>query len=1838
MKTIRLLCVGLVVLLVCACAPQRPQVAVRSTLGLAWRGAPGTTAVKLEIGFSSPTGMAWTGAEPTIIFSKPVRQGEGPTAAIPPLEIEPAVPGRWEWVGSKALHFVHAAPLPSATQFKVRVPAGIMAADGTTLAEGVSWSFDTPRPAVNAAFHGPANPNDPSLDVPMELAPSTNTPAANLPTDPIRLVFNQRIDIAALSSSLKVSALGKGTAATPVAFALTGVPDEPAQVMVHLEKAPSDATLRIETGALKSAEGALRGEPTTVLGRTRGPLKVLGLRCRPPEPTPPNSPEWVTVGKDTKCASDTAIELHLSNAVTTEAVEASLKVTPTPLSYISGGSWAEDGSYVVDLNPAYGAQQLSFALQNTLLDDRGGKLSAPFKARVKLVSPPEPPPEPYVTLGLVGTYGRLDPKASLPVRAEGVTNLSVYAVPLSVKDLLARRGKELTPEPPAASLVQSLPDPKPKVAQTYSIPLAKLFDKPLVYGTFAFVARYRVPGKKEDVVRVEVVTLTDLTVYTRTSHGRARIWVLTSAGTPVPDAKVTVHTDAGSSTPVSTNTDGRADIAIPLNGKKPLLVVTKGDDSIRHDMAADGGRDHGATVKVFTERGVYRPGDTVHIKGIARAIDDDGRLVVPSGPIKGTLRDMDGGKPTLNFEAKLNEFGTFTLDYLIAQDAKLGWMAVDAELVGESLSRRNWTRFAVAEYHPLEFELDASMPGGERTLGDEVPCVAAAKYLHGSPLAGASVTATWRIGGGSFSPRSQRADNERYEFGSSTPTPSWSATDTGRLDKSGNATFKQVVKLPALPGPATVVCTVQVRDYDGRELEASSNETLHPGDFYIGIWAPTRVVTGAAFAPEMVAVTPSESLVESSVELQASVVSPGESTPLGKCIVRTGTSPKACSFTAPPRTSPTSSESRQIILSAKATDSKGRTITTTRTVWLELPPVASPPEPPPQPAPPRAPELEIVAAHGWTIGDHVKVSVSSPWKVPARAMLSIERETVVEERFFTLDPSGTTLDVVVTEAMAPSVSVRVVAVQGAASRETHFYTDVDPKPLGLKVVVTPSASNTQPGASLDLDVAVTDYNGQPVKAELTLWAVDEGSLRVTDYQLPRPEFMVDALGSHAVVDFDSHEYPLSIVTYWGRHRSKPPSVRMGATSVGTPSVPRSDFRQTVFYAPSLVTDAAGKVRHRITLPDQLTTYRVMAVAVTTKDRFGSGEAPITTQKPLMVRPSLPAAIRAGDELTIGATVIATEALSKPVTVEISSDGLSLVGDRTHKITVTKETPQNVLFRATAPRAGDFSITVKASSDGVASDVVLLKGKVVAPTFVEEVSLQGESKVPVAEGLGDLSEARPDVGELTVTVSRSRLVGLEHGLKQLLEYPYGCAEQTSSRLLPLVALRDLATELGVDLGADTGTMVSEAVTRLQSYQQSDGGFGLWATSPKSDPWLSAWVVFVLQAAKDHGATMPIGLLDKATSYLEARLTETMTPTTQGATVNASTIRAMAIAVDVLAIRGSDIQAATQWLMERKLTAVEQALLLHALATTGGHDDLRAKLLTPLANGIRLDGPFARAGGGESLDWVPVSSVLSSALTLRALVAHDPKHVLIDPLARGLVADGKGGAWPTTHETAWALLGLDAYRSIRQSDAKAAARIFWGDNLLLEHKFVPGEALQKQLVIPMKDLRSSNLLTFDVDAGGTIYYDARLRFARTALPTKPVDQGIEVTRTLTVQGTARPDGVIVEGDLVRVDVQLITPSKRSAVAVEIPTPGGLYVPDQDRLSKGVPRPFVRREVRDDRVVYFADELSAGIHRISFFVRARHAGAYMMPSAKAYEMYAPDVAGWTAVERVVIKREDE
>jgi uncharacterized protein YfaS (alpha-2-macroglobulin family) len=299
----------------------------------------------------------------------------------------------------------------------------------------------------------------------------------------------------------------------------------------------------------------------------------------------------------------------------------------------------------------------------------------------------------------------------------------------------------------------------------------------------------------------------------------------------------------------------------------------------------------------------------------------------------------------------------------------------------------------------------------------------------------------------------------------------------------------------------------------------------------------------------------------------------------------------------------------------------------------------------------------------------------------------------------------------------------------------------------------------------------------------------------------------------------------------------------------------------------------------------------------------------------------------------------------------------------------------------------------------------------------------------------------------------------------------------------------------------------------------------------------------------------------------------------------------------------------------------------------------------------------------------SSTRTNALVLSALLRRDPKHPLAAPLAMGLLADRKGAEWRSTQEAAWALLALGEYRRAVESEPPSfVARAFFGEEVLFEHAFEGRSLREEKRTIPVSELlaKSGTQLTFLAEGEGRLYYQARLRYARKELPRSPLDRGFFVEkrmRTVTTKDLREtlasvPDTTIDRvrgGDLVLVDLVVVTPKSRTFVAIDDPLPAGFEAVDS-RLSTTSPRlsglsgpsmsedddameraersTYFTQEVRDDRVLFFVDSMPPGVFRYRYLARATARGSFVVPPSQASEMYAPEVFGRTGASSLVVE----
>lgn len=1877
----------------CLQGARAPEVAPRGTLAPGGEEAGGgALAQAVSVVFGAPRGETVDPPELSLVFDRPMRALDlAGDEAHAPVTLRPDVKGRWGWVGTSGLQFVPADHLPRATTFSVEVPAGTKALDGTSLEKAFSMSFTTARPAV------------------ARIEPYETD--SLLPTVTFKLRFNQPVRTAEVEAALTLEV---GEPPKPQPFELRRPDPKNEQLVEVAPRAPLpvDSPIALVLApTLRGAEGPLLANKRQEYRfRTYGPLAVVKVSCD--EDTPHGH-----------CASSGGMTLELSNRVKLFDLKRALRIEP-PVK-VTFPSWLSDGDVTnnVSLSGRFkpGRSYRVSVSAAALRDEHGQVMAKDFRRDVAFDDL-----WPVAQIGVTGSVLEPTARREIPVASVNVASLDLATAPLDEDGVLALAGaSDRGGHSPTVADVAQLPGGKlttRRPGAAMNVPAQSGVRPEDVLGgkdkrgplaiSIAYTERPGTRGQRQ-AGRTTILQVTDLALSAKVSPFGSIVWVThLSNAAPVEGATIAIRR-YGESAPLATaRTDAAGFAMIPAaaftpvrNGPEPSVIFVRAGDDFCYRRVAESlsGSRFDAMVRwgddrpfgmMFTDRGVYRPGDTVHIKGILRQESHPGTKT-PSGIAVKLKVEGPTGDDVATLMPVLGAFGTFTADVKVPETSKLGTYNLGATMEGGS---REWGAdvsgdFDVAEYKPAEFKVGVESDRPAYVRGDKARWTAHGELFFGSPMPGADVRWSVHRSPAWFTPPSRDGaldgfvtDEQAFTAALSEASERESEVVSSRdkLDKKGNGAVVAALAMPGQRGTEQVTAEAEVTDLSRQAVSGSTTALVHPAEFYVAL-RPTGdvfVKSGEPQKVDVLAVEPSGARV-AQVPVRVELVSRtwtvarqetgggsyhSVSTPIDRvvasCSVTTAAAPAPCSLVPP--------TAGYYLVHATAADKRGNQVGAAlgfyalgegEVGWGDSDKLS----------------VELVADRkSYEVGQTARVLVKSPFK-SADAWVTVERAGVYSSKRVTLSGATPTLEVPITDELRPNAFVSVLIVRGRgkapptrmnaadigapAFRMGYAALHVNPESRRFKVTVRPSRTDVAPGDPVDVDVEVRDREGKPARAEVALYAVDEGVLTLTGYRTPDPIPVFGAARALQVATIESRGALARVRNPFGE-LGLDKGLEGGDGGGGL--VPRRDFRAAALWAPSLVTDAAGHAKASFKVPDSLTTYRVMAVAVGEGDRFGYAEARVVASRKLMARPAFPRFFRAGDEAEAGILVTSKGLAASKIDVEATFEGLTLAGDSKRHVELAPGESVEVRYSLSAPRVGKAKARFRVRGGG-AEDLVEITRDVKPPMAPEAVALFGETAQAAAERLGDFAALRDDVGGLEVSLASTALVGLDAGMAQLIEYPYGCTEQLTSRLVPLVGARDLARDFKLALPGDADKMAAVTVAKILSHQRGDGGFGLWQDSPVSLSWVSAYALWGLGEAKRRGVAVPASALENATRYVRKAL-ERKAPSELD-------LAASAFILDVLAVEGSPDPGRTTRLFEQreKLPLFAKALLAHAMVVGKAERAGVEQLATELEGSLRLDGPAAHAvaNTGDAYAVLMDSTTRTTALVLRALLAVRPTHPLAAKLAAGLLADRRGGTWRTTQETAWALLALDDYRKTQEKvEPDFDARVFLGQAELYEHAFRGRDLAQGTLSVPAARLVAAGgaPLAFSVEGRGQLFYQARLRYARKELPSRPLERGFFVKKTLrpvTADGLASALAVVPErgvttfagGDLVLADVIIVAPSPRRYVVIDDPLPAGFEAvdahlattsrglevdrgddgdePSDDERVTGAAFQSSRflRELRDDRVLFFIDHLPAGMYRYRYLARATSLGRFIAPPTRAEEMYSPEVFGRTAAEVVKI-----
>ncbi len=1866
--------VVLVLVLACVQGAQAPNVAPRGTLALREVGGAEEETGPLAVVFASPKGKLDGPAEITVLFNKPLRELDTAGKEDPfPGKVEPTIPGTWQWTGTRAASFIPeraggggAARLPAATKFTVTIPKGTKALDGDVLAEDFRFDFETERPAV------------------MSSAPYRGSDRLD-PSSTFTITFNQPVDLAEVQKNVRLEIGEKGAAADIVAVA-EGPTDTAKDRTFQIKpknKLPLDSAVRVRVAAaLRGKEGPLTAEREDVIDyRTVGPLVVSEIGCNRDAP-----------GK--KCSASSGISVSLSNEVRVKDLKKALTIEPAVK--VSWPGWLDDDSFTSDLWLSGNFQpgrSYTVRVATGFADRFGQLLKAPSSQRLDFGDL-----WPVARIGLTNGVLESRTKKDISVAHINASDLELGTIALSEDDVLAIENDEVkfaALEKRAGFTKRKVPAGQKNVRQVAKVGLASILGSAKGRGPFAVAIRYTSDGDEREERSVGQVT--DLAITAKVSKTGSLVWVSRlSDASPVSGAEVKIRRPSGAPARATTDAQGFAtfsatDFAPSFQDEKAVIFVKAGDDlaykPVRDNLYTwdFSPEDDPMLGMLFSDRKIYRPGDSANMKGILRQPVESGSRSVGAGKaITIEVQGPDGEKVSTQ-TVSTTAFGTFSAEVKVPKTARLGTHWITARIGEDPVAN---DQLEVAEYRPVEFKASTESDKPAYVRGDTAKWTARGDYLFGAPMVGSEAELAVYRSDTYFTPPGleEFETNDRAywdDLPERTAREAELVSSRAKLDAKGQVTATASVALPGQRGPESLACHVDIHDVSRQVVSASTTAIVHPGEHYVGISLDGWFVPAKSkLSPKVVSATPKgqrtsgvavqlqlikrvwATAKESSGEGTATTVSTPVDSVIATCALTTGPRPVGCDMTPP--------DAGYYLVRALSTDSRKNPVSASTAVYVtgEGGSAFSSFEESDRT------EVELVRDKDeYKVGDTAQILVKSPWK-NADALVTIEKSGVIEKRRVKITGAAPTISVPITDKLRPNAFVSVLLVRGR-TKEAPASSDkpdlgapayklgfanlvVDPESRRLAVTVKPLKTELRPGEELAVDLSVKDKAGKPAKTELTVFAVDEGVLSLVDYKTPDPIPVFGATRSNHVATLEGRA---SLATLFdplsGLGLDK--GLAGGGGGAEGAGGARKDFRAAAYFNPSVVTDEKGNASVRFKLPDSLTTYRVMAVAVAEDDRFGSADARVVTSKPLMARPALPRFLRAGD--TFDASVIVSSKGTDTAEIEVTAklSGVSLTGQASQRVRVGPGESVEVRFPAEAKSVGpaSFAFTVKSPS---ASDAVVVERAVALPMAPEAVALYGSTDSAAAEKLGDLSGIRDDAGELTLTTASTALVGLDAGATQLLDYPYGCTEQLTSRLVPLVAMRDLAKDFHFPLPSNLDDVVEKTVAKLITHQRYDGGFGFWPESTRAHPFATAYALWGLGEAKKKGYRVPEGVIESATRHLLGLVQKG----------DAETMYFLGpFAMYVLAEQGKGDPGRTSTLFEsrKEMPAYSKAFLLSAMVLQKSDPSSIAILREELESLVRLDGPVVRIveNRGDAYLGYLDSETRTTAIVLRALLHAKPDHPLAKQIVGGLLGKRDGAAWRSTQETAWALLALGDYRRAQEKVVpNMTARVFLGDDVVAEHPF-EGRSLTANLdKVPTKQLvaAGNTPLAFSVEGQGTLFYEARLKYVRKKLPSDVLDRGFFVEKrlrkvtpeTLEEALAVVPKSSLADfagGDLVLADIVVVTPKPRRFVAIDDPLPAGFEAIDM-RLATSSRRPgfsmrgggsneddedgggwaSYTKEIRDDRVLFFVDDLPAGVYRYRYLARATSLGSFVVPPTKAEEMYAPEVFGRTPAGKITVK----
>lgn len=1238
-------------------------------------------------------------------------------------------------------------------------------------------------------------------------------------------------------------------------------------------------------------------------------------------------------------------------------------------------------------------------------------------------------------------------------------------------------------------------------------------------------------------------------------------------------------------------------------------------------------------VYAFTERPVYRPKQTVRFKETLRRYDMGRYENAPNQEVKVRINDPRGNV-VLEQSYTSNAEGSFSGELILGAEPPLGVYNIDLEIQGQHYGpwHSQGNQFRVEEYKKPEFKVEVTPAKSAYRVGDDIQIQIKADYYFGQPVAGAQVEyeiwrdefhSTWnpphpfpwyyeeQAGGWSYGGRGRRWTMARPYPGSYGGRRELVKRGTAVTDAKGIATVGPIKSTPFKNTPEADLrydVTARVVDKSRREIRGAGSVKVTHAPFFIHMDPQQHLYKPGDNAHiDVTAMGPNDDPIamEGTAaihRLSSKIVKKDDQEyteyelgdRVGQVPVKTDTAGRG-SFRF------TFDEEGLFRMIVSTQTPAGDKVTGQCDIWIAQ----------------RGGEYAHYAYRDiemlpdrdtYETGQTMRLLINTR-HADSAVLLTGETDEMILRQVVFIKGKSKVVELPINVGHTPNFHLVV-----ALLRDNQLYQDqrqiiVPPKHQFLSVEVKPSKTSYQPREKGQIVVSVRDSAGKPVSTELAMMMVDASIYYI------QPEFRDDIrkaffgqlrpLMVSTQSSFGYRQYENAARRTGGYGGAAPraemaqdsmalglavpaspaPMMAKGASRAKMAEAPgkaepelaqpmvRKEFADAVLWTAHLRTDADGHATVDVTLPDNLTGWKLHAIACDTQTRVGEQSIDLVTKKDLIVRLESPRFLVEKDMVYISAIVHNYLKTAKKVQVELKAtpqlkitDARSVAADlgigepvkgpqiyrRWVEVPADQEVQVDFVCQAGSP--GEVALLAKALTDEV-SDAMEVKLPVLeygADKFIARTGdLTDGADGPVELALDVPAEIKPNSQSLELITQPSIASVMIDALPYLLDYPYGCVEQTMSRFLPAVVTSKSLQKLGISLEqiaalakqkggpenarllaklsrnpvfdtAKMNDMIQAGLKRLADFQKADGGWGWWKND-ESNPYMTAYVVYGLTEAREADVAFDRSILARGVAFLRKRITSPSPVGRWAWTQDDGNVRAWMLMALAGENPGSilstpEVRGVLDDVFNKRddMTDYGRALLAIVLARVG--DRNRAGVVIEnFGNSIRLDEPTRTASWGRNDGWWYWydNGLETTAMVLRAVLASDPKHKWVSMIVRWLVQNRRGAQWYSTKDTALCVYALSEYlQASGELDPDMTVRIEVDGKLRNELRVTKANVLTLDAVTPVgiEDLQpGKHTVKVARNGRGNLYVSGFLRYYTREDPIKAAGHQVAVTRS-------------------------------------------------------------------------------------------------------------------------------